>query len=329
VKYVWKVDTTPPMFDNCPVDEPYNFMCEVPAAPVVTATDNCDGPVETTLVSETSGGSGCFGSPIYIDRTWTATDSCGNSDTCKQRITVVQEPYDCGITIGSTVPKTQICPGSTDNTACVDVPTGLPTCIAPPTYSWKILSNGQIIGSTDTPCITWMPIASGETVIEVTVTINGCTYTCQTTVLIDTCLTCGTAFGYWGDKSSCYYDDGKQNWGWYLSTTRTILNGGLEADLYQGNPSCTPNPDNYVGTVKVTVNSDKQFTVDLITAPPNGCEASDLQVWIRSTAPTSVSGRNQWFKVGEPGVYTLTKKEGTLPTGNLFVAVHEVMCCPS
>src|SRR6185503_114440 len=59
---------------------------DVPAAPEVTASDNCDGDVAVVPSEEQSNpGSSCNNT---ITRTWVATDDCGNENTCTQIITV-------------------------------------------------------------------------------------------------------------------------------------------------------------------------------------------------------------------------------------------------
>src|SRR5439155_25781970 len=78
-----------------------------------TATDNCVGIV-TIAFSDASAG-GCTGRDI--NRTWTATDVCGNSASCVQRIVFVD----------STVPTITHCPTGGD--LGFNPPAGtLPTC---------------------------------------------------------------------------------------------------------------------------------------------------------------------------------------------------------
>ncbi len=61
----------------------------VPTAPTLTATDNCDATANVALVeSSTQTGSGCSHDSYTITRTWTATDSSGNTSTGVQTITV-------------------------------------------------------------------------------------------------------------------------------------------------------------------------------------------------------------------------------------------------
>lgn len=81
VQLVHVTDNTPPTFISIPPS--YQIPCGVPAfyeAPVVT--DDC-GSVDLQF-SEVQSGSGCN---FTIQRTWTATDNCGNSSTAGQTIT--------------------------------------------------------------------------------------------------------------------------------------------------------------------------------------------------------------------------------------------------
>ena len=81
-------DTEQPVLAGCPVDTNVAVQCYtmVPLAPVVTATDNCDGVVDVNFSEvESNPSSSCNN---VITRTWTATDSCGNSVSCTQTITV-------------------------------------------------------------------------------------------------------------------------------------------------------------------------------------------------------------------------------------------------
>lgn len=76
------LDTTAPVLSGVPADMTIEGP-NVPSAPVVTASDNCDASA-TVEFSETSAGS-C---PEVITRTWTTTDSCGNSSSASQTITI-------------------------------------------------------------------------------------------------------------------------------------------------------------------------------------------------------------------------------------------------
>ncbi len=67
---------------------PVNVSCaqDVPAAPVVTATDNCDPNVNVIYTEELQPGT--CANKFTIKRTWTAEDICGNKTTVTQNITV-------------------------------------------------------------------------------------------------------------------------------------------------------------------------------------------------------------------------------------------------
>src|SRR5262249_13802920 len=80
--------TTPPVLSGCPGQSSVTFQCiaDVPAAATVTATD-CKGIQVDVSFNETQSkpGSSCNNT---ITRTWTATDSFGNTASCSQTITV-------------------------------------------------------------------------------------------------------------------------------------------------------------------------------------------------------------------------------------------------
>lgn len=78
-------DFTPPVFDT--EVEDIIVQCEdLTIAPTVTASDNCSSFVQVILTETV--GEGC---PYVIERTWTATDDCGNEATLTQLVTVIDE----------------------------------------------------------------------------------------------------------------------------------------------------------------------------------------------------------------------------------------------
>ncbi len=93
------IDTTDPVLVGVPADE--IVECDaIPAAPVVTATDNCATNL-TVNYNETIG-TGC---PYTITRTWDVTDDCGNTTTATQTINVIDttDPVLSGVPADETV----------------------------------------------------------------------------------------------------------------------------------------------------------------------------------------------------------------------------------
>ena len=79
------VDDTAPVL-NLPADE--TVECDaIPEVGTATATDNCDSDVEITYDGEVRIDGNCP-SNFTLERTWTATDNCGNSSSMTQIITV-------------------------------------------------------------------------------------------------------------------------------------------------------------------------------------------------------------------------------------------------
>src|SRR5262249_54259227 len=74
-------------------------LSEVPAAPTVTALDNCDGNVAVSF-SESATGTDCNKT---ITRTWSAVDTCGNPVSFTQTITVHDDTLPT-VTAGASSP---------------------------------------------------------------------------------------------------------------------------------------------------------------------------------------------------------------------------------
>jgi hypothetical protein len=78
------VDTTAPVME---APESVTVSCDnIPAAPEVAATDNCDENVLVVFDEQVE--DGC---PYTITRTWTATDNCGNETVVTQYVSVYDE----------------------------------------------------------------------------------------------------------------------------------------------------------------------------------------------------------------------------------------------
>src|SRR5262249_24222149 len=81
-------DTTPPVITSIPPDVTVQCAAAVPAPndKAVTATDNCTGTIIITHSDQTTPGT--CANKFVVQRTYTATDSCGNSSSLTQTITV-------------------------------------------------------------------------------------------------------------------------------------------------------------------------------------------------------------------------------------------------
>ncbi len=79
------VDTEAPELVGVPADA--TVECDnIPAAPVVTATDNCDDSPEVSMIEFVLNETECT---YDIERRWTAVDNCGNETTLSQLLIVV------------------------------------------------------------------------------------------------------------------------------------------------------------------------------------------------------------------------------------------------
>jgi gliding motility-associated-like protein len=110
------VDNQPPVLSAAPANLSLACGTAVPAPAQLTATDDCGLPTTVTM-QETDSGTGCHRT---IQRTWTATDACGNSSSVSQLITFTDTvaptgvaPADLTVNCGELPPATT--PAFTDN----------------------------------------------------------------------------------------------------------------------------------------------------------------------------------------------------------------------
>jgi hypothetical protein len=116
-------DDEAPVLSSTPFDVNVDCSQDVPAAPVVTATDNCDDVL--VEFSETTAPGGCENQYV-ITRHWQAADLCGNSVEWYQTITVNDDeapqlsstPFDTNVECSEDVPAAPVVT-ATDN--CDDV----------------------------------------------------------------------------------------------------------------------------------------------------------------------------------------------------------------
>ncbi|NMH29154.1 gliding motility-associated C-terminal domain-containing protein [Flavobacterium silvaticum] len=126
-------DNEAPVFaTEIPSDVTLN--CEdIPSAPIIMATDNCNTTEFAATLTETTATGTCAGN-YTLTRTWTATDACNNTATATQVITVhdvtgpvaTDVPADITLECGDTVPTgtplsaTDTCSGATVTANPVD-----------------------------------------------------------------------------------------------------------------------------------------------------------------------------------------------------------------
>jgi HYR domain len=86
IQIITAEDTTPPVV-TCSAAVTVQCLSQIPAPNIslVTATDNCAGPVVITHVGDVSNNQTC---PTVINRTYRGVDDCGNETLCTQLITV-------------------------------------------------------------------------------------------------------------------------------------------------------------------------------------------------------------------------------------------------
>ncbi|MFM1931375.1 MAG: hypothetical protein RL226_678, partial [Bacteroidota bacterium] len=101
------IDEVAPVWDSFPVY--ISLSCELVDDYMITATDNCDSDVEVIIVNELLFSGGCLGT---LQRTYQATDNCGNTITATQLIqqvdvtapAIFNVPSDLDLTCGEEIP---------------------------------------------------------------------------------------------------------------------------------------------------------------------------------------------------------------------------------
>ena len=128
-------DTVPTI--TAPADASYQLVSSVPALDPSNAssTDNCGTP--TLMVVETdNGGPGTLGFPLIITRTFTSTDSAGNTSSAVQTITVEDTtPAPTPTPTLAPTPTPTLAPTPTPTLAPTPTPTLAPTPTPAPTLA--------------------------------------------------------------------------------------------------------------------------------------------------------------------------------------------------
>jgi large repetitive protein len=163
------IDTTAPVLSGVPVYATVE-CANVPAAPVVSAQDICSGTLEVTFNEEVLAGDGC---EYTIERTWTATDACGNDVSATQVLTVIDttnpwlnnvpsnDTVECdAIPAAALVTGSDICDQNVEVIYNESMTTGCPYVI---TRTWTAIDNcGNTTSATQTLTVidTMAPVLS-------------------------------------------------------------------------------------------------------------------------------------------------------------------------
>ncbi|PKQ45511.1 HYR-like domain-containing protein, partial [Confluentibacter flavum] len=104
--YTYKIqDTIAPEAPSAPLDMTYECIEDVPVAGNLTAVDNCVGDITVAGVDTIDNSDPCM---VIITRTWSFTDTCNNTSTVTQTITVQDTkaptvaPYDNVLNVSCT-----------------------------------------------------------------------------------------------------------------------------------------------------------------------------------------------------------------------------------
>ncbi len=105
------INESVPVIQNCPLSLQIVCLGDMPAVSIVTASSICSVATVAMLESN-NGGSGCGSDPLIISRTYTATDACGNTSSCTQLITILNQ----------SVPVIENCPSDLQFDCIADLP---------------------------------------------------------------------------------------------------------------------------------------------------------------------------------------------------------------
>lgn len=187
-------DTTKPDLTGCPEDTTVQCIGDVPTAATVTASDNCDGPLDVHF-EETQSDPGGHCNNV-ITRTWSAQDTCGNVATCTQTITVND----------NTAPTIDNCPTAPDNHIIVqgDGHAGCTANVTLPNITASDNCDGvvPVVGTRSDGKPLTDPFTVGDTTITYTAT-DSCGNTSTSCVITVTVLGCATrTMGFWATHTT-------------------------------------------------------------------------------------------------------------------------------
>ncbi len=86
------VDDISPLIQNCPADQQLDCIEDVSVADpgLIQATDNCSA-VNVSFAESNNGGNACVSDPLIITRIYIVSDACGNTTSCDQIFTIIDD----------------------------------------------------------------------------------------------------------------------------------------------------------------------------------------------------------------------------------------------
>jgi gliding motility-associated-like protein len=182
------IDTVAPVAPEAPADVTLACGSEVPAMVSLTATDNCGTEITVAGVDTTVEGQ-CANS-FVTTRTWTFTDSCGNTSSVSQIINVVdtvapvvpEAPADVTVSCGGEIPA-MVTLTATDNCGDIITVEGIDTTLQGQCVNSYVVTRTwtftDACGNTSTAVQTitvndeTAPVLTGEVPADVTVSCGG------------------------------------------------------------------------------------------------------------------------------------------------------------
>ena len=205
------------------------------------ATAGVSGGCDPTSTPDITTGPPYCGGAVTV--TWTIADHCYAGST-----------YAATFTIEAPNPIVVYCPDTVLLPACTPAENIIAAYDA-----WKasFMKSGDCILSDNMADFPPLVINADYSVnLSFTYIVTGlCDNTphqCSSSFTVPPCApNCETAYGTLGNANAyCFYNYGFNNWGW---SNKITADGIYTLPLYQGNPSCTPNPANLVGVVTATM----------------------------------------------------------------------------
>lgn len=305
-----------------------------------TATDLCDNSVIPTH-SDQNSLSGCSGTGT-ITRTWTATDDCGNSDTCQQTITVMDQT-DPQITCPG--PATIQCNSSTNPNQTGGSATATDNCDLSITPTFSDTPNLGGCNGTGTITRTWRAVddCGNDSTCNQTITVvdtQGPTITCPTNRTVqcgqstlpaatgtatatDTCGTPTVGSSDSVDSAGC-------------GSTSVITRTWTATDAC-GNPSSCQQTITVIDTTRPTINcpNDVVVTCALEAGVPVGDVLLEATANDNCDTPTISDNRPAGFyppscssEGGTVVTFTALDSCGNIQTCDVIVSVIGDECCP-